>query len=150
METGNVSVKTVEPMQAKSGEQAKTYEKSVSLEMEPDVVEISGKEAEEAPKASDVVMKKIVAGTSGVAICAPQIGKISKKASEFVVNGIKQVAEDFGKSIENIPKALPASVKYATLILGGLSAFLIATKDSDNDGKLDILEGVGKLIKPAD
>ncbi len=153
METSGISAKAVEPMKLGADESPKTYEKPVKLEMEPDSYEFSTKgEAEEAAPKEDklgTLAKKAVAGSLAVSATAPQIGKVSTKISNWFTQGLAQMADDFGRTAQALPKAVPASIKYGAMLIGSVTTFLLATKDSDKDGKLDILESVGKLFNPA-
>lgn len=100
-------------------------------------------EKQNLPSASQLAFAGI---TTRLAL--PKINSISTKLPEAVENGVKQVCKDFGKEFNGMPKNFNPILKYLALIGGTLSVFGLMLKDSNNDGSLDVVEGVKRFLIP--
>jgi len=76
------------------------------------------------------------------------------KASEFGINKImknsKELAtrifNDFGKTLPSFKRSTIASVKWTGILAGTVIATMLALRDSDKNGQIDLLEGLGKIF----
>jgi hypothetical protein len=103
--------------------------------------------------------KKITA--SGCAIAGVAALGVGKTVYEGAKNGIGKLINWFekennarlselGKDLQEIPKNLKVNGKYLGAILAGISTALLVFKDSDKDGKLDILEAAQQYVNPTE
>ena len=87
--------------------------------------------------------------TAGATAFGTAKGIYNKK--DVIVDKLKNVlttvADDFGKTFNGIPKVAQGAIKYGAIAAGAVATFVVTLKDSDNDGKLDILEGLVSGVK---
>ncbi len=104
----------------------------------------------------DTFSKKAIAGMAlagGAAITTGTgVYHGCKAGVNKVINGIEKEISAFfseqGKLFKGIPDKVKINLKYGTALLAGIAAGLLVFKDSDKDGKLDIIEAVQKFINP--
>ena len=94
----------------------------------------------------------IAGGTAiagGAAAYKTSKGVINKFITS-IENELVQFMKEKNKLFKGFPNALKVNMKYIGALLTGVAAAALVFKDSDKDGKLDLLEGVQKLIKPGE
>ncbi len=88
----------------------------------------------------------ITSGTGAYKFAKTKIGKVISS----VENEIKSFRGELSKPFKGFSNNLKVYGKYGLALLIGATVAMFTFKDSDKDGKLDIIEAINKLIKPAD
>lgn len=122
------------------------YECDNEFEKQPVVIVESKPDSFEKKEKTSLTGKVAVAGIGAAGFANP-IKKIANSLPDKIENTIKNVANDFGKEV-NLPKMFKPIAKYTAIVGLSIGAFMLAFKDSDNDGQLDILEGIKKVLTP--
>ena len=115
-------------------------EPKVSLEQKPDTFE----------RKTPTEML-IAGGTAVVAGKGAYEGAktISQKGINWIENELKSFMSEAGKTFNGIPNSIKVAGKFAAAAAAGIGAITLALKDTDKDGKSDILEGLAKFVKPS-
>jgi len=117
----------------------------VVLEDKPDTFTKSNKTV------TGVLLAGGVATSAGVAAY--------QRTKAFAGKVIDKIEKEFGSYLKELHKGtkditftisnkIKVNTKYGAALLAGIGAALIVFKDSDKDGKLDILEAIQKYTQP--
>ncbi len=94
------------------------------------------------------------AATVGAVGTGTGVYKISKscigKAMDWVEKEYNSLLAEKGKQLSEIPKNIKVNCKYIGAAAAGIGAAALFFKDSDKDGKLDIIEAAQKFITPGE
>lgn len=86
------------------------------------------------------------AGKAAYGITKNNVGKVIA-SFEKEAQGL---AKETGKAFKGISNNVKAYGKYGLAIAAGITTACLVFKDSDKDGKIDLLEAAGKFLCPAD
>lgn len=87
------------------------------------------------------------------ALCAGKgIYTLAKLGIEKLIGGaekeIGSFMQELGKEFKGIPNGIKTSAKYGGAFVAAAGVAALVFKDSDKDGKLDILEAAQKFVTP--
>lgn len=101
--------------------------------------------------ATGVLLAGGVATSTGVAAYQGTkafTGKIIDKVEKEIGSYLKELHKGTKDITFKLSNKIKVNTKYGAALVAGIAAALIAFKDSDKDGKLDILEAIQKYAQP--
>lgn len=115
---------------------------AIDLESEPDSY---------TPKAKISAQGYAAAGIGAIGI-GHTIYQASKLGLEKFINGAEKeigtYMKELGKNFTGIPTKIKVNAKYGAALAAAVGVTAMVFKDSDKDGKLDILEAAQKFLTP--
>lgn len=93
----------------------------------------------------------LLAGAGSISVGSGSYKFAKKGLDKFLTGAEKEISsfcQEIGKTFNGIPANVKASLKYGGAILAAVGSALLFFKDSDKDGKLDIIESLQKFISP--
>ena len=103
---------------------------------------------EKAPQKTHDVTTKIMVGTMGSVAGYKTAKGFANKVIGFIGKEAKEVAADFGKTIKVMPPKVAGIIKWSAIAAGTVFAGILATKDTNRDGRLDVLDAMSNFFKP--